>query len=1588
MATRVNKKLLIIVLSCTAIATGVVALVAVQQYRQDPSRFIRAGEAALARNDFKEAARNFGRAIGKRPNELEFHTRYLDATRKIVPASVEEARESYFLYVGSLLRRAQIKRNDAALWREVLEERLYQSELNDNVVAWQMLHDLAEADLLEQLDPTDPLVNTAKAYMGYAQARRITALTPEEIRTTGDLLQSALEKAEGSDRDLAYAGALHILLSQATNLERAKQTRQAADAWKAFDELYLKALNEVPNGLRILRNGLERMLVQAGGPDAAATAERIADAAEALAKRARELGDRTSIFEAIKVIGNPVVPEGSKMAAALLREYVDKHPDAILHRRALLFVVSEFDTAAAIAEANHILNMPQLPVSLESASQDETRVFAAQRLFDMDFESFRFGMPEEEAKALAAKLEVSAAKIADLARGFIDDSVVLKTQGKLAMVKGDFDTADARFDEVFRKGSMIDVELYALAASTAEQRGETGQAQQLINKGLELAPNSVDLIERSASLAFRNGRFAEARRLAESVLAREPNRTLSQNVLAAAKQAENPTSIDINDPLFKAFTDVDRLRLDGKLAEARALAATLIRDNPKDLRPYIAAATIEVDAKDNAKAIELLNKAREIDPNDQRIARLLAFVRGGDDPVARLEQIVKADHPNEPEQTVNLAIRFAQGLNDTRRSVERLKDSDPTESARLAALVPVIEKAATDYAAKVQSLAPTHPLWLDFRITNALVDRDFAAAEAVITEAERAQRSPALVTLFRGRLALTQGKAGEAITLLQRAIDQNVDDSDVYRLLGLAQEQSGDLQAAIRSHQEAYRRKPTDLNAAKSLISALGKSGDRAGSLTILRDLRKIAPDDLDTIETWLDLEGEIGDQQLARQTRTNRYIAFPDDARNARKLAVMLAERQPSREAIVDSSGRVKFTEAAWLALDERTRQQEFDRIRKVWHAESDRIFNDLIAKEPTSIELAMVRSATFRRQGRYAEAEGALRGLIQRSGDKVMPEMFVALGVHFTEIDDLPKAAAAFAEARRVQDPTTLLGDTAISEYYFSRGDWAKAIEPLEAIAKIRKDRAFLMRYAETLSRVDRYEEARARLTEARQAPATGDNAVSDLVMDQLEGSIAESHGRALVARGDLKTAVTVIDAGLAALEKAARTAPSNPIIAAQQAAVLRVKFDATGNKDDLTAALAAADRGTKLRGDYWPASLAKSAILETMAEPTAAVAEVERFVRAAPSNREGRQRLIDLLVLTGKSNRAIEVAREAIQLSPNDPIWHVASAFVHERSGQLDAAIESMERADRIRPSEEYLARATDLRLRQDKPNWQAILASLRPRESIVTRSPYLQSAIGAALFNTGDTGGGLQVFQSSFRAARDAIAQGRANDSIIDSWFTNLRLAFPGPRTAEAEKFLNDITEGKPTTRELRWLAELYFATGPAGGAKTIEVAERAIASDDKRDKATSARLHDLVASVKYGQGDCPGALAAMRMAKNILPSEASLLNNFAYLAAECGNDPSEAVEAAAQAVRIAPNEAEFLDTYGFALAQAKRNDEAIVQLQESIRVRPSASAHMHMAQVLLAVGRKEDAKTHVRSAGDLKPDPMIQKRLNELIEKLR
>jgi tetratricopeptide (TPR) repeat protein len=1580
MATRVNKKVVIIVSACTVIGVGVVGFVALQQWRADPTRHVNAGDQAFAAGKFQEAATNYGRAIGKRRNNVEYHSKFIEASRRIVPVTQVEARERYLQLMGSLLVRAQIARDDEKLWREVLDERLLQAELADAPLNWAAIADLVSRDMEGTIAPDSPLATLAKSIRGYVDSRRIASLAPNEIDAARTLLTELVETAKGTDLDRAYGGLFAILLRDAQQFEAGGQRRQAVEAWKLFDDTLAKAKSEVPDGIQTLKWDLVRLRLRAASGDAGATDELIGGAADALAARALALDDATAVFEATKAINAPNVPKGAARASAMLTAYLAKHPEAHLHRKALAFSLQFDDPEAAERECRAILDAKPLPVSLVAATMDEIRVGAAQQLFDIEFS--RFGrLTDEAARPEAIKrLEAAAERVRTESATLADNSALLRIEGKLAMAKQEWRTADAKFKEVIRKGSSIDGEIYLLSSVAAEQLGETGNAEQLINRALDFSPGNLDFLERRAELEARNGRFDAARRTIESVVARAPDRPGAKAILAELERVGRDGGPSTDDPKLRKIAEADVERLKGNVDKARAAGEEVLAQDPNYVPALIMMALIE-GTTNREKALEYVRRGLAVQPDNPALQRLNVFITS-DDPVARLNLAVETEFPNEPDRTVFKAVRFRFAAEEQAAEVARLtRENDPTLPQRKV-IADALKAAADEWFGKAMQLDPGHPVLLDFRFSEALFRKDQAAMQAAIAEAEKSTRDSSLQHLFKARLALDQGNAGSAKSIIQRAIEQGIDSADIYRMLGLAHESTGDTADAVRAFGEAYRRKPTDMNMVKSYVAALVRSGERQTALTILRDARRVAGEDVQIGETWLDLESEIGDRALARRMRDDRYALVPNDRRNALRLATMLAEFEPERGDIAGPDGRVKYTEQQWNGLDAMQRQRELVQTRDQWRQQSDRIFASLIAAEPKNSEFAMMRAVTFRRQGRYPEAEKALRDLIQRAGAEANVPMFVALGVHFAEIDDLPKAEQAFAEAVKIQRPDARGADAQIAEYWFQKGQWARAIPHLESLRAVNNTPELALRLAETYTQARRFDEARAELDRAVKVGAKG------VVVDQLEASIAEGRAERFIAEQKTAEATASLETAAAALRRAREAAPANPVIGVQEASVLRKQFELTGDRAKLDAAIAAADRSTKILGTYNPAAIAKADLLMLKGDPAAAVLELERFVRAAPSDADGRRRLVQTLVDAGRAPRAIEVVREAISLSPNDAQWRVALGEVEAGRGNLAAAIAAYEEAERLRVDLNIVQRLAELRLRRTPPNWEAVLAGLRARPDLVQGSPFLQSAVGVALHNSGETKGGLESMRSSYQFAKRLVAEGKAPPSIIDGWFQNLRLIYAGPRTADAEAFLMEVSGGKPDLHDLRGIAELWFAQGLAGGDRLIDAATRGLAIDDKKDPVITARLNDMIGTVKYLKGDCKGALAALKNAVDALPNEPAVLNNYAYLCGECADDPKIGLAAAERAVLLSRGKAEYLDTLGYVQARSGDLEKGLATLQQALGKLANASVHIHLAQVLLDLGRKQEAQSHVTAAGDLNPDPMQMKQIKALIERLR
>jgi tetratricopeptide (TPR) repeat protein len=75
----------------------------------------------------------------------------------------------------------------------------------------------------------------------------------------------------------------------------------------------------------------------------------------------------------------------------------------------------------------------------------------------------------------------------------------------------------------------------------------------------------------------------------------------------------------------------------------------------------------------------------------------------------------------------------------------------------------------------------------------------------------------------------------------------------------------------------------------------------------------------------------------------------------------------------------------------------------------------------------------------------------------------------------------------------------------------------------------------------------------------------------------------------------------------------------------------------------------------------------------------------------------------------------------------------------------------------------------------------------------------------------------------------------------------------------------------------------------------------------------------------------------------------------------------------RALDLVPDYAEAWNNLGMLYARTERPDEAMDALGEALRLSETPMAHRNMAWVLLALGRRDEAKAHLEQARQLSAD---------------
>ena len=1577
---KLNKRILLVLIGVAAVSgVGLIYL-----ERIGPSRNINAGDAAFAAKDFKKAIDQYGRAVRKKSTNLEYLEKYERALRVYVSPTASEARERYSQLVAVIASEARLKRDDPAAWAEFLEELEEQAALGDAASVWKSVGDTAD-EMLGGLNDGSPLLAIAQFHRGLSGFRRAGGMSPDERASTVADLTAAAAAATQSEADRAEA--LSMLARLHANVARiasvGSRPREAGEslalAQAAFDQL----LAASPGSLQ---TRLAASTLRASGGT-------VSDALVELSGLAVLAAQATSRSELEDVLGVILSKKGgTPLALDVLEARLERFPSEMNVRQMYAMLLRQSDGPTAEQQARLLLDGKRPTTSLGSVTFEDTRTAAASLLFDIAYDAIN-ATTDPTARAAAI---VHCEETRKLLEAEVDVKVnplpLTRVDGKLAFAKKDFLGALAKLSEVMKSTdrgvgtgqplSREEMELVLLAAVANREIGERGQALYLISRGLDSSPGNVTFLRVYAQLSLENSRADDAIRAAEAVLSSYPDDPEMKLLVIAARNYNDTdiTKVGAKDPIFLLAREVQELVTAKNYAAARGKINAILKDVPDDVRLVRMLATISSNEGPKEKALAEIGGLLVQFPGDSVLIRIQAFT-SSEDPVERVRVLVDESTKDPVERAVGFYTRLRQ---ESKYVTDRARNETLLALPSAAASVDMAKQLeAALPAAKATAIAadPFNPVLIEVQFQDALRANDEASIAALLELAKQGGRDATQIPIMQARMLLMRGDTRGAMQVLDDAIASGVDASTIYRALGVARQEMGDIEGAILAYEESYKRRPTDVTTARVLAEAWLRSGNSVRALQVLREIRRTAGEDSQIADMWLGLESTQGNPALARRMRATRFTASPEDLENTVAYVVLLASGTPDREDILDESGKMMFSELRWREMTVAEQTQRIDEQRGAWRDEALAILTDLSAKNPTNAQVAAAHSTYLRNVGMAGKATIVIDNCIAAAGPNGSWHALLLKLQDAYKNRNLALVDATVAEIIRRDDPSTRNATLAAGIALLTERDAARALPLFESVAQAQPSRMNWVRCSETALRVN--EIARAR-TACESAVKLGGKA--DVSTEILGGMIEMADGDQKRNAGDIAGAKVTYEKGLPFFARGKELAPGNPAAFAQDAQLKRKLFELTDDRARADEALASADRAVQLGAAYFIACAVRSEVLLARGDTLGAVMELERFLKIAPMSTEARERYARLCLEAGQMAKAESALREGIAIIPAYAPWHIALGNLLASRGEYAAAAASFMRAAEHGNDINVFVQAAESMLRAKDP--KGVLALARGRAELIRSSPALQGMVGLALLKEDDRSEALRYLRESRASAFSQAIAG--NPQPLEAWHGALRTTFAPAELPALEALVTEAAGGTKSPWDDAFLSE-FALLDLSSRARGITMIESVVASPELANSPMIlAQLYDRLGGAYFmrkGEGDCGRAIGMFEKALELAPNADQVLNNYAYLMNECLGDPKKGLPAARRAVQMQPSRVEYLDTLAVLLIAAREPDEAITILGRAAGIKPLASASLHLAQAYELKGKPADAKLALQRARELNPDPELLAEINAFAKKL-
>lgn len=1648
MASKVNTKFVIILVgSVVALAVGVGALAA-YSLRMSGERNIKAGDARIAEaqqlrssgneaeaiESINDAASQYGRAVNKDPSRRDWLITWRDTLLQTIPETdVEYSKQYRERYIGALDRLATIDSTAPGpqLEQVLVQERLFRVSGGPNAMS-------AIAELVSRrvaaLPPDSPtairlnaiggLANTDRAalesvdsdvldeargamrefYDAYVEdPERFLEPVPADLDEEGR--RRFVEEAR-NDHARIGLGLVRWHVNQRTAAQAEGRSREAAASLSRAEELLAEMLAD---GLGYENDA--RFLILAAQIDLAQAQDSIGNPAERRNAQLRIIAESADgIMSALAESDPSDLPVGEmtgltswysddalrESLAAEFERAVSASPEdprLLAQAAAAMRSLDELERSLELYAA--IRELPRPTLSLDGLVLPQVKVNAAFAQVEVNLALREQALRDGDDREAGAYLDAARAARDVLASesGVTTRPFVLRANAEVAIAEGKTTQAIRLLEEFRSEFGDTSAVLGQLARQLLRQ-GTTGEAKQILERlvntdsittqgVLMLADiygregdneRALELLERRARLSSSPEEFSDAIEQVRRLIAIEGGESSDDPVLDAVVRA--------NDAIARRDLGVATAILD-ELERAEDGSAS-------NLQVIVLRAQIAAFEGDRERALEILERARQIDPENEAIAGMIRRLSSDDLVQAQVDDIESSDRSE---------IDKALSKYDLYRAVGQSEEA-------LAAM------------SEAERVDPDHQRVIDFRFAEALGRGDLDAAGRIAARAADANVDGVDGLLYQGRLQLARGESAAAVRTLRSAIELVPSSVAIRRYLGQALLVTGQVDEGIESLRRAYEARRDNLDVLAEYVQVLDQLGRVEEARAVLdpgNDPSAAARVSRSVTNVWLSLEAEAGNVERAlaeRRTYFNADVrsgAIADSElcqQNALQLIELLVERGSLDEAeqvlaeIRSSLSELEVAQArAGIALG---RAGELEDPAAVRQAEQEAIADFRAAAENEAqaannpsplVEVARFAFAS----GRFELGLEILQSAVPFESTEsrlVSRELARRLGQRASRLDDEAQTLEAQARQREGADP---LGAEAVRE---------------------------------------RAAQARDRATASREKAVT-------VYSDLLASGVDDASSRIVLSLAELRMQLGQLDAASELIQRV-RTAEPDDLDALLLAANLAERRGnradagrlyneavekhssnflsfyrrALFNSADMSRAadvLFDLQRVNQLRPSLTEGWLLRYRVNMQANDPDAAFAALRQGIERAPSIADTLSRqLVQELVRFGRVVDAFSVAANRATENPMDAYWQFTAGTLARQRGAYSEAANFYDRLNSI-PSiandptqvAQTAGLVLDARLRAGERVPEAQLRRLvgmieeLPAEgtSGVAQTMLLARAY-AALPNERSRASALTQQAFSLAAAGSDEASPTA---MLRTWYQDLPLVAGGAQqalnyVAELDQAIRNQKSQNPEAEIVHplFIQVVALQAAQIRGEPLSDLIARAegLLQQAQADPLAQFEIRKRLSNLKFAVGDVEGAAEEGRQALAINPNDLELLNNVAFYLAKYLDRVDEAVPFAERAAELAPENADVLDTVGVVYLLRGEYSEARNFFERSLRFARTQEqrlpANVHMADATLRSGSPESARTYLEAAERLLPvvDQSVRDSYTAEIEELK